>query len=233
MTGKKNNKRLRLLGGLTVAVLLPLSLYLIVKSLSKDKIFLPDYYVVERVDEIKEDGKTTYDTVYHKAADIELVNQLGDTVSLNNDLKGKIVLVNFFFTQCPTICPRLTGNLTILQKAFKKNDTTVHLVSISVDPERDSFQAIRAYADRYGVNHDHWWMLTGDRDKVYDYARNELRVVMNESGQGVEDFVHSQKLVLLDKERYVRGYYDGLDTAELKRCADDIVLLSLEKKRKK
>ncbi|MCB0700764.1 MAG: SCO family protein [Chitinophagales bacterium] len=233
MTEKKNNKRLRLLGGLTVAVLLPLSLYLIVKALSADKIFLPNYYVVERVDEIKEDGKTIYDTVYHKAADITLVNQLGDSVSLNKDLSTKIILVNFFFTQCPTICPKLTGNMTILQRAFKKNDTTVHLVSISVDPERDSFPAIRKYADGYGVNHDHWWLLTGDRDTIYNYARNELRVVMNESGQGTDDFVHSQKLVLLDKDRHIRGYYDGLDTMELKRCADDIVLLSLEKKRKK
>lgn len=227
------NRRLRLLGGLAVALLLPLSFYMIAKLLAKDKIYMPRHYVAASVDTLEEEGELIYDTTFKQVEDIRLVNQVGDTVSVNKDLKGKIVVVNFFFTDCATICPRLTGNLTILQKAFKKNDTTVHLVSVSVDSKRDSVPVLRDYAERYDVNHDHWWFLTGEREKVYNYARNELRVVMNEGGQGVEDFVHSQKLVLLDKERYIRGYYDGLDTAELKRCADDIILLSLEKKRTK
>lgn len=232
MTDNKN-KKLRLLGGLAVAFLLPLSFYIIAKLLAKDKIDMPGYYVAASVDTLDDDGEEIYDTTFKQVADISLVNQLGDTVSINKNLEGKIVVVNFFFTDCATICPRLTGNITMLQKAFKKNDTTVHLVSISVDPKRDSVPVLRDYADRFGVNHDHWWFMTGNREQVYSYARNELRVVMNEGGQGIEDFVHSQKLVLLDKERHIRGYYDGLDTAELKLCADDIVLLSLEKKRKK
>lgn len=232
MTTKKN-KRIRLIGGLAVAVLLPLSFFVVAKLLSKDELHLPDYYVVERVDTVVEDGETYYDSVYRQVDDITLVNQLGDTVSVNKDLEGKIVVVNFFFTECPTVCPRLTSNLTLLQKAFKKNDTTVHIVSISVDPERDSVNVLRDYAERYKANHDHWWFLTGDRSKIYDYARNELRIVMGQGGEGAEDFVHTQKLVLLDKERHIRGYYDGLDTAALKQCADDIVWLSLEKKRKK
>lgn len=218
---------------MAVAFLLPLSFYLVVKLMSKDNIDLPDYFVVDRVDTVVEKGKTYYDSVYHRVADIELTNQFGETVSINKGMGDKIVVINFFFTTCPTVCPKLTQHVKMIQRAFKKNDTTVHLISITVDPEKDSFPAIRAYADKNGVNHDHWWFLTGDREKIYNYAYNELHVVMGEGGQGVDDFIHTQKLVLLDKERHIRGYYDGLDTAELRRCADDIILLTMEKKHKR
>ena len=225
MTNKKTNKKF--IGGIAVAVLLPLSfwIYFNQKVGSSIKNQLPDYYVADSV-------TPAGDTIFHTVADIELTNQLGQAVSLNKDLAGKMLVVNFMFTTCPTICPRLTNNMLLLQRAFRKNDTTVHLVSLTVDPERDSFPALRDYADRYKVNHDHWWFLTGDRDIIYNFARNELKVTMQPGDGGTDDFIHSQKLVLLDRERNIRGYYDGLDSAELKRCSDDIVLLSLEKKHK-
>lgn len=231
MTQKKKNKKFWL--GLAVAILLPLSFYAITRMLSKDNIDLPDYYVVDGIDTVVEDGKTYYDSIYHRVADLELVNQLGDTISINRDLGNKIVVVNFFFTTCPTICPKLTQHVKMLQQAFKKNDTTVHLLSISVDPATDTVPALRQYAEEYKADHDHWWFLTGDRDKIYNYAYNELHVVMGREEEGIDKFIHTQKLVLLDKERHIRGYYDGTDTAELRRCADDIILLTLEKKRKK
>jgi protein SCO1/2 len=130
--------------------------------------------------------------------------------------------------------------MTVLQKAFKKDpkketafDTTVHFVSVTVQPEADSFPALRAYAENYDADHDRWWFLTGDRNAIYDYAHNELGLVMGETTGGAEDMTHSQKIVLVDKDRNIRGYYDGLDPDDLKRCADDIIILSLEKKRKK
>lgn len=234
---EKKNKRFLL--GLAVVVLLPLSFYMIAKLLSKDKIDLPDYYIVDGVDTVIEDGTTYYDSVYHQVKDNTLINQFGEEVAVNKDLKDKIVVVNFFFTTCPTICPKLTEHVKMLQHAFRKNkvkntnDTAVHFVSISIDPERDSFPAVREYADNYGANHDNWWFLTGEREKIYDYAHNELHVVMGAEGGGADESIHTQKLVLLDKERHIRGYYDGLDTAELRRCADDVILLTLEKKRKR
>jgi len=215
--------------GLAVAFLLPLSFYVITKLLSKDKIFLPRYYNVERVDTKLIDGVQHADTVYHKVGDVMLTNQLGDLISVNKDLKDKVLLIDLFFTQCGTVCPKLTSNMTMLQKAFRKNDTAVHLISISVDPVRDSVSVLKAYADRYGANHDHWWFLTGNRQDIYEYTRNQLKLLAKPADGGVEELDHSQTLVLVDKNRYVRGYYNGLDTAELRRCADDIVLLSLEK----
>jgi protein SCO1 len=238
MTQKRSNKKFFL--GIAVAFVLPLSFYLIAKALKKDHITMPRYYIAERVDSQVADGNAQYDTVFHKVADLQATNQLAERISLNNDLKGKILVINFFFASCPDICPKLTTNLTLLQRAFRKDPkkefkigNEIQLISVTVDPARDSVPVLRAYAERYAVNHDHWWFLTGDKRKIYDYARNELHVVAPAGDGGVDDFIHSEKIVVLDQERYIRGYYDGLDSIELKKCADDIVLLTLEKKRKK
>jgi protein SCO1/2 len=225
--------------GLAVAFLLPLSFYMIAKVFSKDTIHLPKRYGVERVDKITVGGKEETDTIYHKVADIRLTNQLGNSVSLNEELAGRIMVVNFFFVNCSSVCPKLTGNIGMLQKAFRRNtkmehglDNSVHFVSMSVDPVADTFQALRQYADRFGVNHDHWWFLTGDKQQIYSYARNELKLATGPGDGGADDFIHSEKLVLIDAHRNIRGYYDGLDTVEIKRCADDIVLLTMEKDKK-
>ncbi len=235
----KKGLNLRFFSGLAVAFVLPLSFYMIARLLSKDKIHLPKRYGVERVDNITTDGKPQTDTIYHQVADIALTNQLGDNVSLNKELSGKILVVNFFFVNCPSICPKLSGNIGMLQKAFRRNtktefgmDNAVHFISMSVDPVHDTFQALRAYADRFGANHDHWWFLTGDKKSIYDFARNELKLSVGPGDGGAEDFIHTEKLVLIDANRNIRGYYDGLDTVEIKRCADDVVLLTMEKVKK-
>ncbi len=235
------NRNKKFIGGLAVALLLPLSFYVVAKLLAKDKVNLPKYYGVERVDTRKgEDGAAVSDTVYRTLSDLALTNQLGRQVSLNKDLPGKILVVNFFFVNCPTVCPKLSKSMSVLQTAFTKDpkketafDTTVHFVSITVQPEADSFPALRAYADSYRADHDRWWFLTGDRNAIYNYAHNQLGLVMGATDGGADEMTHTQKLVLIDKERHIRGYYDGLDPADLKRCADDIILLSIEKKRKK
>lgn len=231
----RSNKRFLI--GIAVAFLVPLSFYLVTKFMSKDKLTLPRYFVADRVDSQLVNGKMQYDTVFHRVNDLVLTNQLGQQVSLNNDLKGKIVVVNFFFANCPTICPRLTTNVALLQRAYRRtamkdNDTIMQLVSITVNPERDSFPALRAYADRYGANHDRWWFLTGDKKTIYNFARHELHVAVGDGDGGADDFIHTEQLVLLDKDRNIRGYYNGLDSADIKRCADDIGWLSLEKKHK-
>jgi protein SCO1/2 len=236
MSSKRSNKKFFM--GLAVAFLLPLSFYFIVKILSKDKIHLPYYYGIERVD-TSGDGKR-FDTIYHKVSNLALTNQLGEQITLNESLAGKIVVVNFFFVDCQATCPRLTGNVGLLQKAFRKNpkienglDNDVHFVSITVSPEQDTFQVLRTYADAHGANPDHWWFLTGDKKSIYNFARNELKLAVGPGDGGAEDFMHTEKLVLIDKERYIRGYYDGLDTVQLRKCADDIVLLTMEKKKQR
>jgi protein SCO1 len=228
MSIKQNNNKFIM--SLTVALLLPLSFYIIAKVLKKDQLAMPRYYNAERIEAVEVDGKQSSDTVFHQVADIKLVNQMGDKVSLNTDLKGKMLLVEVFFTSCQSVCPKLTNNISyFLHRAFKKNDTTVHFVSIIIDSENDSVSVLKQYSEGFNVNPDHWWFLTGNRDSIYNYLRNELKSMVKPSNLGVEELDHTPTLVLIDKNRYVRGYYNGLDTFALRQCAEDIGLISMQK----
>ncbi|NML36415.1 redoxin domain-containing protein [Chitinophaga sp. G-6-1-13] len=213
-----------------MAILVPLTGYLIVDHYGKNVIPIPKYYIPERVDTIVKDGKTTYDTVFHQIRDFKMTNQLGQQVSLK-DMEGKVILVDFFFTSCPSICPTLTKNLRKIQSAYGKTDTLLQILSFSVDPVRDSVQRLRKYGYDYKVNPDNWWLLTGDKKEIYDLARHEFFVSVTEGDGGPDDFIHTEKLILIDKNRHIRGYYNGLDSNAVKQCATDIATLYLEKDR--
>lgn len=230
MSKKQSNTKFIL--GIAVALLVPLFCFFVVTKMSEGRVKMPGHYFIDRIAD--QSGKR--DTIYHQAADIVLTNQLGRAVSLNKDLQGKILVVDFFSTTCEPACSQLSRNMRQLQTSFKKDtkkeaslDTVVQFISITVDPDHDSFPALRAYADKYGANHDHWWLLTGDKKTIYNYASNELQVATNTGDSGENNIIHSKKFVLLDKNRQIRGYYNGLDDTAVRRCADDIVLLTLEK----
>ncbi len=218
----RKRSSLTYLVGIAVAFGLPLSIYGVVRGLSKDKLILPGYYTVGGRDSAQ-------------AGDLRGTNQLGQEVSLNSGaLAGKILAVSFIFTNCNSVCPRVSENVRLLQGAFAKTarqpgDTSVQLISVSVDPVRDSVPALRAYADRHGANHDRWWYIRASRADVARYMRTDLGLAGGAGEGGADDLQHSQQVVLLDRHRRIRGYYDGTDPAAMKHCADDIVLLGLEK----
>lgn len=215
--------------GILIAAAVPLSFFLMTPS---GRLKIPPYYRADKIVKTIKDGKEIQDTVFHKVADLTLTNQLGRKISLNKDLRGKILVIDFIFTNCPTVCPRLSANMKELQKAYiKKNPDLVQFISISVDPERDSVPALRAYADRYDADHDRWWFLTGNKDSIFNYAKNELGLLLN-NADVPGDFVHSQQMVLIDTFRNIRGYFDGLDKRETKKVADDIYILNVEKRKK-
>jgi len=108
-----------------------------------------------------------------------------------------------------------------------------HLLSFSIDPIRDSPSVLKHYADKNGVDHNRWWMLTGDQQLIYDFAVKELKLGVIDGNEVDTLFDHSPKFVLLDKDRIVRGYYNGLDSNQVLKLSQDIVFLSLEKDRKK
>ena len=222
--------------GIAVAVLLPLSFYILAKVLKKDKINMPRITgVVEKVDSALVNGKMTYDTTFHRAAELHAINQFGDHVALNKDLKDKIVVVNFFFTRCPSICPRLTRNMQLLQRAYrptpmKKNDKSVQFISISLDPERDTVHALYEYASKFRADMNSWWFLTGNKQDIYNYARNELGAAAPQENSTAGDLEHVPSIILLDEDRNVRGFYDGLDSQAVAQLAFDIGQLNMEKK---
>lgn len=213
-----------------LAILVPLTGYLIVDHYGRNVVPIPRHYIAERVDTVVKDGQTTYDTIFHTVQDFNLTNQMGQQVNLKQ-LPGKVILVNFFFTSCPSICPPMMKNLEKIQQAYIKNDTLLQMISLTVDPERDSSEHLRMYGVKHNINPDNWWLVTGDKKTIYDWARNEVFVSVTKGDGGPDDFIHTEKLVLLDKDRNIRGYYDGLDANAVRQCANDIAILHLEKDR--
>lgn len=215
-----------------LAVALPLGSYLWVSSLSRNAVTMPKRYFYDSVGVTTVRGKTVPDTHWHSIRPFRLQNQLGDTVGLA-DLGGKVIIADFFFTSCPSICPTLTRNMKKLQQAFVKTDSMVRFVSFTVDPERDSVPRLKAYGDRYGINHDTWWMLTGPKEEIYSLALQEFKANIAQE-EGVDtNFIHTDKFFLLDKDRVVRGWYSGLDSVHLDRLIKDVVLLNMERDKKK
>lgn len=222
--------------GLSVAVLLPVFCYLALKYASDNAVDMPRKYLLDTVVTRVEKGKMISDSIWHTTANIHLQNQLGDSVSLY-DKPGKIIVADFFFTHCGSICPKLTANMAKLQQSFirggdtrNKIDTSiVQFVSFTIDPNRDSVPVLKDYADRYHVNHDNWWMLTGNRDSIYRFAFEEMKVDKYSNEPISPDFVHTSRFVLIDKTYKVRGYYNGLDSVSIAKLARDIGLLMLEK----
>jgi protein SCO1 len=215
-----------------MVIVLPIGSYLLVSSLSKDAVLMPKRYFYDTVLSVKREGKTIQDTQWHRVKPFKLTNQFGKQVGLD-DLPGKIIIADFFFTSCPSICPTLTRNMKRLQDAFVKTDTIVRFVSFTVDPERDSAQKLKAYGDRYRINHDTWWMLTGPKKEIYDIALHEFKANIAQE-EGVDTgFIHTDKLFLLDKDRVVRGWYNGLDSVNLDRLIRDVVFLNMERDKKK
>jgi protein SCO1/2 len=228
----ERNMKTRKLIAMLMVIILPLGSYLVVNSLSKDAVMMPKRYFYDTVLSATRDGKTTPDTQWHKVKPFKLTNQFGKEVGLE-DLSGKIIIADFFFTSCPSICPTLTRNMKRLQDAFVKTDTIVRFVSFTVDPERDSAQRLKAYGDRFLINHDTWWMLTGSKKDIYDIALNEFKANIAQE-EGVDTgFIHTDKIFLLDKDRVVRGWYNGLDSNKLDLLIKDVVLLNMERDKKK
>lgn len=227
--------------GLLIAILLPLTGYFIVKGLSGNAAVMPRHYIYDSVITKTENGKKITDTVWHRIPDFKLKNQLGKEVSWD-DIGEKIVVADFFFTKCPTICPRMTKHMKMLQdgitnsqKVGDKEAGFIHFLSFSVDPERDSVRELKNWADRFQINPSNWWLLTGPKKEIYDLSIEHMKLGLVD-GKGIDTgFFHTDFMVLIDRHRNIRGYYHGLDTAAVAKLSRDIVLLSLEKdpKRKK
>lgn len=216
---------------LMLAILLPLTGYLLVSYYTNRDVIMPPRYFYDSVNVIEDNGKITYDTAWHNVKNMQFTNQMGQQVSLD-DLEGKVIVLDFFFTRCPTICPKLAHAMRKLQSSFPHNDSIVQFISISVDPKHDSVPQLRKWAEKFEVNPDSWWLLTGNRDSIYDFAFKEIKASVADVNVDTA-FVHTENFFLLDKNRVIRGWYNGLDSMAQKRLVRDIPLLMLEKNKKR
>lgn len=156
----------------------------------------------------------------HHISDFRLMDQRGDTVTLAT-VAGRIIVADFFFTTCGTICPKMTVQMERVQDAFLGDDRVV-ILSHSVTPEIDNVDVLAAYAELHGADPERWHMLTGDRAQIYRLARRSYFACLEEGDGGPDDFVHTENFVLVDPQRRIRGFYDGTQQPEVDRLIGDI-----------
>lgn len=213
-----------------LVLLLPFLSYWVVNYYSKTAVDMPKRYFYDGVGNYEKNGKLYPDTNWHKVKSPTLFNQFGEKVTLDQ-IHNKAIVVNFFFTRCPSICPGLMRSMKRLQDSYKKTDSIVQFISISVDPIHDSVEVIRKYADKLGINHDNWWFLTGDKKDIYEFSLKEMKAGLADTEVDTA-FIHTENLFLLDSNKVIRGWYNAFDTVRLAKLASDIPLLMLEKNRK-
>ncbi len=217
---------------LMLAALIPAISYVLVKFYSERAVKMPSRYFYDSVAVTEKNGRSTFDTIWHAVKNISFTNQLGQQVSLY-DIKGKIIVMDFFFTRCPTFCPGMARAMKKLQDSFNKKDTTfVQFISVSVDPIHDSVDQLRKFADKHKVNPDNWWLVTGNKTEIYDFALQEIKASIADAEVDT-GFIHTQNFFVLDREKIVRGWYNAFDSIAQHKLVKDIPLLMLEKERTK
>jgi protein SCO1/2 len=168
------------------------------------------------------------DTTYHTVEGFSFINQLGDTIS-HADVKDKNYVVEYFFTTCESICPIMNKNMMKVALAYD-SDTTFKILSHTVKPEEDTVASLLEYAKEHNANPKNWWFLTGDKKALYHLARNSYLFNGSEGDGGTADFIHTQFFILVDKQKHIRGFYDGTDSVDVDKLISDIGLLKSEQK---
>jgi protein SCO1/2 len=171
------------------------------------------------------DGKV--DTIYHQIPPFRFLNQDSTWVS-EKDLSGKIYVADFFFTSCPTICPKMKTQLLRIYERYASNDQ-IRILSHSIDPTFDTPIVLKQYAERLQVKAPRWNMLTGDKAAIYKLGEKSYMVTAQEDKNEAGGFVHSGAFILVDKNRHVRGIYDGTQETEVNHLIEDIEILLQEK----
>lgn len=159
----------------------------------------------------------------HIVSDFELINQNGKVVT-QEDYRDKIYIVDFFFTRCPSICPLMTNNMIKIQNEFL-NNSDIMLLSLSVTPEIDSISVLRKYANDKGAIDSKWNITTGSKKHIYELARKSYFAVVEQGDGGLQDFIHTPNFILVDKERQIRGVYNGIEDEEIVRLFQDLRIL--------
>ena len=179
------------------------------------------------VDPVLVDESIQYVKKYHRINDFSLTNQNKENIT-HFDYDDHIYVADFFFTTCPSICPIMTENMVYLQSLL--NDLPdIKLLSFSVTPEIDTPEVLKAYAQQKGVNDSRWNLLTGNKKEIYNLARRSYLVVQQDGNGDENDMIHTENFVLIDKQRRIRGYYDGTQRNAMDQIRADIDILLQEK----
>ncbi|WP_425392684.1 SCO family protein [Ekhidna sp.] len=160
------------------------------------------------------------DTIYHTIADFKLVDQDSSIVT-NDTFDNKIYVADFFFTSCPTICPTMKAQMLRVYESYENNDQ-VAILSHTIDPTYDSVALLKDYAERLGVKSDKWKFVTGNQDSIYDLAEGSYMSIVDEDSDAPGGYIHSGAFLLVDKQRRIRGVYDGTVPEQVDVLINDI-----------
>ncbi|HRH67912.1 MAG TPA: SCO family protein [Flavobacteriales bacterium] len=225
----KRTKRL-VFGGIAVFVLSLFLFFSPMLGLVEHKFTYLSYYGPKEPVLVERDGKKVVDTIYAEVPPFSFIDRYGKPFT-DNDVKGKIVIADFFFTRCTTICPRMSINMQQLQ--LKLNDEAykdVVFLSHTVDPENDTPAVLDAYAKKLEADPSRWKFLTGNAVDIYRMGNTGYLLSALEDTASAEQFVHDGRFVLVDKQRHIRGYYDGTTATGMNALAADLKMLLKEER---
>ena len=226
-------------GVLFLVLILPVFIYIGLKTFGTNHYSLPRFVpaIDSTTGEIKMAkrlnprwNESEIDTIFQTIPSFSLTDETGKTF-VSNSLKDKIYVTSFFFTRCGTICPKITSQLSRVQDTFL-GDPEVQFLSISVDPKYDQPEKLATYAKRFDANKGQWHFLTGEKKLIYPLVLKGFHVPLADASEydaaiknPDETFIHSERLVLVDKEGIIRGFYDGTDKKEVDRLLVEIKVL--------
>jgi protein SCO1/2 len=209
--------------GIVLLLLSAVIIYLFYNALQPKKV-LPVYQPADFNPELV-DSTLVHVKKYHTIADFSLTNQNGETIT-QDYYRDKIYVADFFFTTCPTICPLMTENMAFLQSRIV-HDEDVMLLSHSVTPDIDSVAQLKKYALEKGVIDKKWNLVTGNKKHIYELARKSYLAAKDGGDGGPFDMIHTENFILIDKERRIRGTYDGTSKEDMEKLLQDLEVLKL------
>lgn len=171
-------------------------------------------------------GKTVIDTVYHSIPEFAFVDQDSSWVT-EETVAGKIYVADFFFTTCPTICPLMKNQMMRVYDKYEDNPEVV-LLSHSIDPVYDSVRVLKDFASRLGVKSEKWHFVTGKKEDIYSIGEKSYMVTTQEDENEPGGYIHSGAFILVDKERRIRGFYDGTVREDVDELMKDMDILLTE-----
>lgn len=207
-------------GILLLILAIPVLIYLFLQGFGSNHFNIPIYYEEGVQSSMTDCGFTEGQ---HYIPNFALINQNNDAVT-DKALKGNITVVDFFFTSCPDICPIMSSELSRVANAFQ-NEDRLKIMSFSVDPSYDTPEVLKEYAEDYNSDVSKWQFVTGDKKAIYALARCGFILPVQDGDGGLGDFIHSEKLVLVDQDKRIRGYYDGTDRADVDRLVTEVGIL--------
>ncbi|MDQ3393512.1 MAG: SCO family protein [Bacteroidota bacterium] len=216
-------KKLFKAGILLITLAVPVFIFLFLKAFGSNNFTIPIYYEEGVISSL---SQCTFSKDVHRIPDFELTTSRNTKIS-HQVLEGKVTVVDFFFTSCPNICPAMSKEMSRVHDKYKSHPD-FQILSFTVDPQHDNVSSLDKYSKRFEIRGNEWQFITGEKEKIYHLARCGFILPVEDGDGSPEDFIHSEKFILVDAQKRIRGYYDGTDREDVDRLITEIDILNKE-----